>query len=239
MHRLASALLLVLALALPAMAQPPTTLAQLEGKWIYSRTAGNEVYTDTLTLKNGEKGPTGTATYTDRGKECQDLFWYFELKPDNKIFFVVKRDKGHVAQHDGKFTADGNTIRGSYNLGMGVGGRFVLYRADVDCPPSMSGKWEYHILDPSGGPGEKAVGALLGDTEGGFEGYIYYDSNPDTSVNVKGKVAKDGGLTFDIYEKKTYVNQGQLAPDQGSATGTWTEKTGVGGGHFTLTRHKN
>ena len=134
------------------------------------------------------------------------------IQKTGRIDFITKRPDGKVARHRGEPSEDGNTIRGRYELGFGVGGRFVLNRTGVDGPPVLSGRWIYTILDPAGGPGASGDMLLLGDAAGGFEGYLNYTNIETSPKKCEGRVDKDGVVTFSIYEKKTMVHAGTLSP---------------------------
>lgn len=232
MPRILCALICALCLWTPAIAEEITSPDQLTGEWTYAQTVSNDVYVDSITLKNGPNGLTGTMVYMDGETQKQDIFSRFELKTHGRIWFVSTRPNGRVVKHMGEFSNDGNTISGNYNLGFGVGGRFVLDRVTQDAPPSMSGKWEYHIVNPAG---DDTVGdiLLLGDHGGIFEEYLYYRNIDTNNKKVEGTLTKDGKLVFSIYENGEYLHLGTLDKDGIHAKGTWNNSK-VGSGSFTL-----
>ena len=223
MHRFVFAVLALLVLASSAMAGKPVSPEQLAGKWTYTQTVSNDVYVDPVVLEMGGDGLTGVMPYMDGDKPKQDVFSHFVVQKTGRIDFVTKRPDGKVARHRGEPSADGNTIRGNYDLGFGVGGRFVLNRAGVKGPPVLSGRWTYTILDPSGGPGVSGDVLLLGDVAGGFEGYLHYNNIDTSPKKVEGTVAGDGTVAFSIYEKKTMVHSGKLTKDGLLIEGGWGE----------------
>ena len=233
MPRFVIAILVLLLSAVPALAEKPTLPEQLAGKWTYAQTVSNDVYVDGVVLEMGSEGLTGTMTYMDGDKEKQDLFNHFVIQKTGRVDFVTKRPDGKVARHRGEPSDDGNTIRGNYDLGFGVGGRFVLNRVGVDGPPVLSGRWVYTILDPTGGPGESGDMLLLGDVAGGFKGYLHYTRIDTSPKEFKGTVARDGTVAFSIYEKKTMVHAGKLSPDGLLIEGGWGEGT-PNQGRFTM-----
>ena len=225
MHRLILVVLVLLVAAASALAEKPVSPEQLAGKWTYAQTVSNDVYVDGVVLEMGGNGLTGTMTYMDGDEKKQDVFSHFEFKKRGRIEFVTTRPNGRVVRHRGEPSEDGNTIRGNYNLGFGVGGRFVLNRADVDSPPVLSGRWVYTILDPEGGPGASGDMLLLGDLTGSFEGYLYYRNIETSPKKFKGTVARDGTVDFVIYEKETMVHAGKLSKDGLLIEGGWGKIT--------------
>lgn len=233
MYRPVFAILVLLIAATSAMAEKPVSPEQLAGKWTYGQTVSNDVYVDGVVLQMGGDGLAGTMTYMDGDEKKQDVFSHFVILKTGRIDFVTKRPDGKVARHRGEPSEDGNAIRGNYDLGFGVGGRFVLNRAGVDGPPVLSGRWVYTILDPSGGPGASGDMLLLGDVAGGFEGYLHYRTIDTSPKKFEGTVAKDGTVAFSIYEKKTMVHAGKLSPDGLLIEGGWGEGS-PNHGRFTM-----
>ena len=231
MHRFCLALLLVCALSAPSLAQTPASPADLAGSWTYAREASGYVYRDALDLAAADAGPTGMTTYTDNGAEQHESFRDFEIS-GNTVTFVSERSDGTLAAHEGEFTTDGRSIRGRYDIGMGVGGAFVLSRAGAACPEAMDGRWKLHLQDPKGGKGLVLMGALLGDSTGFFKGYLYVDAG--SSKCVEGTLSQDGMLKLDVYGSANFSLSATLEP---SATTIGAFKTSKGElGTFTLER---
>ena len=235
MRHLTTALLMVLFLftALPALAQVPAAPADLAGSWTYTREASGYVYKDALELAVAENGPAGTTTYMDDGAEQHETFRNFEIAATGRVTFVAERPDGTLAAHKGEFTADGRSIRGSYDIGMGVGGAFVLSRAGAPCPEIMDHRWKCHVQDPKGGAGLVLTGALLGDSTGFFKGYLYVDYG--SCKTVEGTLGPDGSLHIDIYGSENFSLQGTLAPEGETTMGLWKSSKGQAGS-FTLER---
>lgn len=222
MLRLSAGLLLVLCLPLAAPADEAVNLDALAGQWSYGQTVSNDVYVDSVELVRGEEGIGGVMTCTDGQETRQGVFSDFAVDKWGRITFVTARPNGRVANHRGEFSNGGNTIRGNYNLGFGVGGRFVLDRVMDGAPPSMSGRWEYRIVSSAGGKSVAGDALLLGDSSGLFDGYLHYRTIDASPKKIEGKVAGDGTLLFEVYEKKAHVHQGRLDETGTAAEGART-----------------
>lgn len=185
MKRFLIVLAVLVVCAPSALAGESMSPEQLAGEWSYAQKAGNDVYVDMLVIKMGPDGPAGIMHYRDGDQEKQDVFSHFVVQKTGRIDFISKRPDGKVARHRGYPSNGGNTIRGKYDLGFGVGGAFVLNRSGVDGPAVLSGRWTYHIIDPSGGPGEYGDMLLLGDV-GGIRGVSALPHNRDVSEKVRG-----------------------------------------------------
>ena len=233
MGRLVLGLLCVLVLSPPTMASQPASCAQLAGSWIYARMAGNGVHVNEFELVEGRDGLAGDMTYLDGGLLLEAVFTGFEMHADGKVVFTSRISNGQKALHEGVLSEDGNTVRGDYKLGFGVGGRFVLNRAGVEGSPLMSGKWEYCMNDSSGGPDRYADVLLLGDTFGRFDGLLYYRGFSSVPREVRGTVSEDGYLRFDVLDNGIRAHEGKMLPDKISAEGTWSD-AGDDHGTFTL-----
>lgn len=250
----------VVVVAVPGWAEKPTSPDQLAGSWTYAQRASNQIYVDSLVLKSSVDGLGGVMKYQKGGKDVQDIFGNFEFKSSGSVWFTSTRPNGRVVKHMGELSEDGNSISGSYNLGFGVGGPFMLTRDGVPGPPSMSAGWVYHVVDPEGGPGLYGDMTLLCDAGGKCEGYLDYRqsySGPKYAVeNVGGKqrfvlykpkienskkvectVAEDGSVELNIYENGTFVCIGKLTKDGLRVDGIW-EKPEIGKGQFILSRAK-
>ncbi|BDQ33329.1 hypothetical protein [Pseudodesulfovibrio portus] len=233
MLRMSAVLSLVLCLPLAAFAGEAVNIDTLAGQWSYGQTVSNDVYVDAVELVPGEKGLGGVMTYMDGEETRQDVFSNFAVDKWGRITFVTTRPNGRVAKHSGELCNNGNTVRGNYNLGFGVGGRFVLDRFVDGAPPSMCGRWEYGIIKPGDGKAVTGDALLLGDSSGLFEGYLHYRTIDTSPKKIEGRVADDGTLLFEIYEKKTYVHQGRLDETGTAVEGTWAD-SGPGKGRFTM-----
>lgn len=232
MPRIICSIFLTLCVYVPALAGQPDSLNKLAGKWTYAQIVTNDVYIDDLTLEAGPKGLTGIMKYMDGENQKQDVFSNFELKSGGRVWFISTRPNGRVVKQMGTISEDGNSIKGNYNLGYGVGGRFVLDRVTDTAMPCISGKWEYHIVNIEG---DDVVGDayLLGDHTGIFEGYLYYRDIDTNNKTIKGTVTKNGKLHFNMYESSTISHDGTLAKDGIHAKGKWSSPKS-GNGSFTM-----
>ena len=233
MFRFSVFLLLILALPLAAWSDDAPDLDTLAGKWTYAQTVSVDVYVDEVELIVGEKGVGGVMTYKDGEEVRQDVFSNFSLDKWGRITFITTRPNGRVVKHTGKFSNKGKTIRGSYNLGMGVGGNFILDRVVANPLPCLSGRWEYRIINPSGGKDVVGEALLLGDSSGFFEGYLAYRDIDTPLKKMEGTAGADGSLRFKLYENGTYVHEGSLEENGTLSKGTW-HNTNVGEGHYSL-----
>lgn len=232
MPRIVCAFLFVVLLACPSMAENPKNLDQLVGKWSYSRVNGQFVIVGEAELVIDGTGLKGDATYHDRNELKQDVLSNFELKSSDRVWFVATTPKGKTIRHMGKMSHDGNTIKGNCSFGFSTG-RFILNKIGAGDVPAMTGKWEYHVEDPSGGAGQFANMIVFSDVAGQFEGYTHYRSIETSPKSTKGTVAKDGTLSFSVFEKGEYVHTGKLSKDGKSASGVW-KNAETGEGQFTL-----
>lgn len=233
MLRLTATLLFILALPLAAWADEAPELNALAGKWTYAQTVSADVYVDEVVLTVGDKGVGGVMKYNDGEVAKQDVFSNFAVDKWGRLTFITTRPNGRVVKHTGEFSNNGSTIRGSYNLGFGVGGRFVLDRVMDTVPPSMSGRWEYRIINPAGGDDTVGDALLLGDSSGFFEGYLTYRNIETSHKKIEGTVADDGSLRFELYEKGTYVHEGTLEENGSSSKGVWSNSK-IGDGLYSL-----
>jgi hypothetical protein len=223
---------------LASWAKEPLDLNALAGNWTYAQTVINDVYTDEVELSVGEKGLGGVMTYKNGNETKQDVFSNFDLDGWGRLIFITRRPDGKVVAHTGEFSNNGNTVRGSYNLGMGVGGRFILDRVVETPPPSMNGYWEYRIINPSGGKDVVGDALLLSDSSGFFEGYLTYRDIDAASKKVKGTVGVDGSLRFEMYEKGPCMHEGMLEDNGTSSNGIW-KNAKIGTGHYSLKKLTN